>query len=492
MKIQKQNMRWLQCSVLLGIVLVLGGCATVERLAYGPPPVERFRQRVDAILSDSIFASTKCGIEIVSLDNNEVLYERDAKTLLRPASNIKLMTTAAALLILGPQYSFRTSLYTDTLVSGDTLEGNVYIKGSGDPDFSSADLAVLLSPLTAKNISRVAGNLVGDASYFDDERWGAGWMWDDEPSGFAAYNSALSINRNCVEVTVTPGSKIDDTVTVTIDPPTRYVSLINEATTAADTIPSTLDISRKYKERLNTIVVRGRMPVTGKQEKESISVWNPEMYFLTLAGEELHRRNIAVDGKLLLDSLPRNALCVSQQSRPMDSVLVYLNKASDNLSAENILKILGAAAYGTPATTAHGITAAKLALAALGVDSTNYLMVDGSGVSHYDLVTPDDFIRLLRGMYGRKDLFDLYVNTLPNAGVDGLLANRMRGTAAQNNLHAKTGTIRGASALSGYVRTADGELLAFSMMMENYIGSGDPYRRAQDAIGALMAGFRRK
>ncbi|HTR81544.1 MAG TPA: D-alanyl-D-alanine carboxypeptidase/D-alanyl-D-alanine-endopeptidase, partial [Bacteroidota bacterium] len=148
--------------------------------------------------------------------------------------------------------------------------------------------------------------------------------------------------------------------------------------------------------------------------------------------------------------------------------------------------------YGIPGTSEHGISAVNRILASWGIDSTKYLMVDGSGVSHYDLVTPETFIQLLRAIYMQKGLFDLYYRSLPIAGVDGLLASRMKNSPAQNDLRAKTGTIRGVSALSGYVRTADGELLAFSMMMQNYIGSGEPYRRAQDAIGVLMASLKRK
>jgi D-alanyl-D-alanine carboxypeptidase/D-alanyl-D-alanine-endopeptidase (penicillin-binding protein 4) len=134
----------------------------------------------------------------------------------------------------------------------------------------------------------------------------------------------------------------------------------------------------------------------------------------------------------------------------------------------------------------------KRLLDSLRIDTTKFLMVDGSGVSHYDLVTPEITIQLLRGMYLRKDLFDLYYSSLPNAGVDGLLETRMRNSAAQNNLHGKTGTIGGVSTLAGYVRTADGETLAFSLMMQNFIGSSEPYKRAQDAIGILMANLKRK
>ncbi|HTX19467.1 MAG TPA: D-alanyl-D-alanine carboxypeptidase/D-alanyl-D-alanine-endopeptidase [Bacteroidota bacterium] len=474
------------------LLLLISGCATVEKLTKGPSAEERFRERVDAILADSIFAATRCGIEIVSLEDGEVLYERDARSLLRPASNMKLLTSAAALLTLPKSYLFRTILSADTAASGDTLLGNVYVKGFGDPDFTSNDLASLIAKLRAKRITEVRGNLVGDARFFDDDNWGEGWMWDDEPSGFAAYNSALSINRNCVEVTVSPGFKAGDTVRVSIEPPTTYVSLVDSAITTADTSALPLEISRKFKERLNTVVVKGRMVLNAKPEKELLSVLSPEMYFLSLAREEMKEEGIALEGRLLLDTMPAGAVEVAESSRSLDSVVVYLNKASDNLSAENLLKVVGAQTYGVPGSTAHGIAATRLTLESIGIDSSLYLMVDGSGVSHYNLVTADAFVRLLRGMYRRSDLFGLYFNSLPNAGVDGLLINRMRGTAAQGNLHAKTGTIRGASCLSGYVRSADGELLAFSIMMQNYIGSGEAYRRAQDEIGVLMAGLHRK
>ena len=428
----------------------------------------------------------------MSLDNGEVLYERDAKTLLRPASNLKLLTTAAALEMLGKNYFFKTCLYADTLISDSVLHGNIYLKGFGDPDFNSVQLAGLLSALRRRNIMKIEGNIIGDASYFDDQHWGAGWMWDDEPDGFAAYNSALSINRNCVEVTAAPGRSIGDTITVSIEPITQYVSVQNTAITLADTAASTLKISRKYKERLNVITIGGGYPRGAKPEIDRITVWAPEMYFLSLAKEELRREGITFEGKLGLDTIPASALLLSQHLQSIDSVLIILNKMSDNLSAENLLKILGVNRYGAPGTSEHGIAVVKGYLASLGVDSTSYLMVDGSGVSFYNLLTSELLVRLLAGMYANKNAFDLFYATLPIAGVDGWLSARMKGTPAQHNLRAKTGTLSGASTLTGYVRTADGEMLAFSIMMQNYIGSGDAYRKAQDEIGIAMAGLKRK
>jgi len=473
------------------LAITLDCCSAVDRSTREETPLQHFRRSMDALLSDSIFTATRCGVKIVSLDNDEVMYERDSKILMRPASNLKLVTAAAALSTLGINFQLKTELYSDTIFSNGVIRGNIYIKGYGDPDFNSAQLSDFLSVLKIRGVSRIEGNLVGDASYFDDEHWGAGWMWDDEPSGFAAYHSALSINRNCVEATVTPSNTPGDTVIASIEPSTRYVSLLNTARTSADTAPLTLEISRKFKERMNVITVRGEIPRGSRPQNEAISVWNPELYFLTLASEELERQNITLHGKLLLDTIPPAAVLIARHIQPIDSMIVFLNKMSDNLSAENTLKIMGAECYGVPGTAEHGLTAAKRILSAFGIDTTKFLIVDGSGVSHYNLLTPEILTMLLRGMHSRKDLFDLYYSSLPCAGVDGLLANRMKNTPAQNNLHAKTGTLGGVSSLSGYVSTADGEMLAFSMMMQNYIGSGEAYRKAQDAIGALMAGFSR-
>jgi D-alanyl-D-alanine carboxypeptidase/D-alanyl-D-alanine-endopeptidase (penicillin-binding protein 4) len=484
--------RLLLFSIFTVLAITLEDCSTIEQSTQGEPPLEQFRGSIDALLSDSIFTATKCGIEIVSLGNGEVLYERDARMLLRPASNMKLITAAAALSTLGKNFLLKTEMYSDTLIKNGVLHGNIYLKGFGDPDFNAAQLADMLSMLKARGITKIEGNVVGDATYFDDERWGVGWMWDDEPAGFAAYNSALSINRNCVVVTVTPSKTMGDTTLISIDPPTQYVSLLNTATTGADTAALTLEISRKFKERLNVITVKGQIARGAKSQKESVSVWCPEMYFLTLVKEELLRQNISFDGKLVLDTIPSTAVLFARHLQPIDSMVVFLNKMSDNLSAENTVKILGAESYGAPGSTEHGISSVKRTLYPFGIDTTKFLMVDGSGVSHYDLLTPDILVTLLRGMYSKKDIFDLYYFSLPNAGVDGLLTNRMKGTPAQNNLHAKTGTLGGVSALSGYVTTADGEMLAFSIMMQNYIGPGEPYRKMQDAIGALMAGFSRK
>ncbi|MGE5314440.1 MAG: D-alanyl-D-alanine carboxypeptidase/D-alanyl-D-alanine-endopeptidase [Acidobacteriota bacterium] len=478
---------------LLFLALALfAGCSSsriAERAAS--PDAEAFRSTIDSILARPIFRPTITTMKIVSLKTGEVLYERTPQLLMRPASNMKLLTTATALMRLGTSFAFTTRLYADGSVADSVLHGNLYIRGSGDPDLNSSSLAGMIASVRAKGIRAIDGDLAGDASYFDEKRWGTGWMWDDEPSGFAAFNSALSLNRNCVEVRVTPSDTIGLPPRVVLSPETAYMTVENTAVTSGMNTKSTLEVSRRFFERTNTITVSGAIPAGSRPRSELITVLYPEQYLLTAAKEELQRQGIAFNGRIRMAQVPFTAQLLAEHVQPIDSMIIFLNKVSDNLSAENTLKTISAEARHAPGSTEDGVSLVKETLAGFGIDSTAFLMVDGSGVSHYNLLTSEVYVKLLEGMYAQKNVFDLYYRSLPVAGVDGTLDTRMRNTPAQGNLHAKTGTISGVTTLAGYVTTADGEMLAFSMMMQNFIGSSEPYRRAQDAIGAFMAGYRR-
>jgi D-alanyl-D-alanine carboxypeptidase/D-alanyl-D-alanine-endopeptidase (penicillin-binding protein 4) len=196
-------------------------------------------------------------------------------------------------------------------------------------------------------------------------------------------------------------------------------------------------------------------------------------------------------GRPTIGSAPDSVQEIAVHTWGFDSVVVNINKISDNLSAENTLKTLGAFQRGQPGTAENGIYETNAFLSQFGIDTTKFLMVDGSGVSHYNLLTAEMLVQLLTGMARRPDLFPLFYESLPIAGVDGTLSSRMKGTLAEKNLRAKTGSISGVSSLSGYVRSQDGELLAFSVLMQNFLGSNRVYRVLQDAIGARLAEFSR-
>ena len=477
---------------ILPFFILFAGCAGTGIATRPDTPLEALRYDIDRVLADSVFTPTRASVMIVSLDRGDTLYERDSKMLMRPASNMKLLTTSTALKILGTGYVFHTSVFADSLTPDGTVNGNLYLRGMGDPDLTIYDLDTLSRQMKSIGIKKVTGNIVADASYFDDLSWGEGWMWDDEPYSFQASISALSVNKNCVKVTVIPGFLPGDPVQASFEPQTSYVTLLNTARTVADTAIEPLKVTRLFKDRLNVILVQGEIVAKPDTVEELVTVWRPELYAATLFREILSRDSILVGGQPTIGITPPSTIELAIHRWPIDTMMVNLNKESDNLSAENTLKLISVARGGIPGSARHGLTQVKEILSTFGIDTTSFYVVDGSGVSHYNLITADLLVKLLRGMSQQPELFPLFYQSLPIAGVDGTLKTRMRNSPATGNLRAKTGSISGVSSLSGYVTTRDGERLAFSMLMQNFILPSRHYRNAQDAIGILLANFSRR
>jgi D-alanyl-D-alanine carboxypeptidase/D-alanyl-D-alanine-endopeptidase (penicillin-binding protein 4) len=472
-------------------LLFLSGCAILQFGGRPSDPVEALRYDIDQILSDSIFIPSNASVAVGSLSGGELLYAREPHLLLRPASNMKLLTSSAALQYLGENFEFLTEVLADSTDSSGAVHGNIYLKGLGDPDLMSSDLDSLADLVKQRGIRNVSADVVVDVSYFDSLYWGMGWMWDDEPYSYEAFISPLCVNDNCVSVQVIPAPEPADSATVILTPKTDYVTLVSHVRTVGDTTRVPLTITRLYMQRLNTIVVEGEILTTADTVDEQVTVWRPELYAGTLFREALQRQGVSVAGSVSVGTVPPFAFPQAVISRPMDTVLVNLDKVSDNLSAENLLKTISATQGGVPGSSQYGIWKVNEFLDGFGIDTTKFLMVDASGVSHYNLLTTSMLVQLLQGMASRTDLFPLFYRSLPIAGRDGTLSSRMRGTPAEGNMRAKTGTISGACSLSGYVTDRDGEMLVFSMMMQNYIGSARLYRNAQDRIGALLASFSR-
>lgn len=474
--------------LVVASLLVFGGCATLL-----PPvdPVQQLRNDINGVLSDSIFVHTLPSIKVVSLNSGQILFDKNSELLMHPASNLKLFTSSAALHIFGQDFQFKTLVLADSQQSDSVVRGNLFLKGYGNPDLKVSDLDSLAARMQTMGIRRIEGDIVADASYFDDLYWGNGWMWDDEPDPDEMFISALSVNKNCVTVTVTPTTAPSDSVIMRINPPTPYVTVECNAKTVDDSTGNSVRISRLFRERLNTITISGNIQMSAASVRRRISVWQPALFTAELFKESLQRDSIVVLGNARLGFAPPSATQLAEHWWSIDSVLIRMNKVSDNLSAENILKTIGATRRGLPGTAQNGIYVENEFLSSLGIDTTKCSLVDGSGVSHYNLLTVDDILRLLVGIARRPDPFHLIYLSLPIAGVDGTLEFRMKGTLAQGNVRGKTGTINGVSSSSGYLTTRDGELLAFSMMMENFIIPTRYVQFAQDRICELLAGFSR-
>jgi D-alanyl-D-alanine carboxypeptidase/D-alanyl-D-alanine-endopeptidase (penicillin-binding protein 4) len=480
------------CFVLFA-ALIMSGCATTSTIKPGEPqpgvsplaalstsPYSALKAQIDATLSDSLFPPANVGIKVVSLATGETLYELNPDMLFMPASNEKLFTSAAALVELGKDFVFTTKVGVDRNAS------RIHNKGSGDPLLSTADLDSLARVIKDSIQTDSAWTLVGDVSYFDDVPWGEGWMWDDEPESDNMMISPLSVNSNSITVQVRPGKLEDAPVLVRTVPATAYVSIENTATTPVDTPVTPLTIVRKWRERSNTITVTGQLLHRDSLSERHLTVWQPERYVLTLLAERLQSYGFTLRG-IEIDSVPSTATPVTEFSHRLDSVLTFLNKVSDNLAAENVLKTLSAERNGKPGTAKSGVSLVKRFLSSIGTDTTKLTMVDGSGLSRYNLTSPNIIMRVLTDIYKRDTLFGTFYNSLPIAGIDGTLSERMSGTSAEGNLRAKTGTLSGVASFSGYVQSANGEMLAFSILMNNYPSRTRMYRQVQDRIGVILS-----
>jgi D-alanyl-D-alanine carboxypeptidase/D-alanyl-D-alanine-endopeptidase (penicillin-binding protein 4) len=481
------------------VVIIILSCAAPDKIrkpAAGIDPLEELRQNIDLALQDSSLYQTTTGIKVVSLETGEVLFAKNNQLLFHPASNMKLLTTATALKRLGPNFKFKTVLYIDTSsISNGVITGNLYLKGYGNPDLLTEDLEWLAHQVRFRGITRIQGDLICDESYFDDLFRGHGWMWDDASSSDFPAISALSVNDNCVEVTVCSGPKVGDSLIFQMEPSTSYVKIENKATTvdSLDTLAQkAFKVERKWIHPENTIFIEGGRKVGVEERSYDIDVLEPALYAGTLLRQKLQEENIVIEGSVKKGMIPDTfVVLVEHLSEPLSMVVMNTNKISDNLSAELTLKTIAAEVLGVPGTADKGITIIHQLFDELGMDSTAYRLADGSGVSRYNVITPDLIIELLKAMNEDFGVQAEYKTSLPIAGVDGTLKSRMRETSAENKLRAKTGTLSGVSALSGYTTSAEGELIAFSIIMEHFVVPTSKIRNVQDRIGDLLSSFRR-
>jgi PBP4 family serine-type D-alanyl-D-alanine carboxypeptidase len=450
-------------------------------------PLEQLQKNINTILSDSIFIAAHAGIKVVSLENGKVLYEHDSKALMNPASNVKLITSAAALSVLDTNFLFTTSVFVDKNVSVSGSIQNIYLKGYGDPDLNTSDLDSLAFSVRRLGINRIVNNIIVDDSFFDDSYWGSNWAWDDESDSDAPSINALSINKNCIGVNVTAESK---SISISLEPKTDFVSVFNKAAVVFDSIRIPLKIRRLSLANINTIMIEGDIFRYGRVTQK-IPLSHPEFYAGVLFKESLRQAGVAVSGDVVSGVVPDGIHEIARHVQPIQKVVENMNKQSDNLSAENVLKVMGALKNGIPGSAKNGVFIENRFLSSLGMDTTMFSIADGSGVSRHNLLSADQLVQLLAAVYKQPRMFMMFYNSLPIAGVDGTIAGRMIDYPAACNLHAKTGTLFGVTCLSGYVQTRDGEMLAFAMMMQNFVSPASTYRQAQDRIGSLLAGFSR-
>jgi D-alanyl-D-alanine carboxypeptidase/D-alanyl-D-alanine-endopeptidase (penicillin-binding protein 4) len=473
--------------------------------------LEELRARIREILARPEFAASRLSLKVASLDTGRVLFEQDAGKWMQPASNMKLYTVAAALDRLTPDFRFVTSVYAPARPDASgTVRGDLVIYGRGDPSYAvrfnpegdtsyTRAIDELAEQITSAGVHRVEGDLIGDESYFAGSPLSPGWEWDDLQWWYGAEVSALSVNDNSVDLSIKPGASVGAPARITVGPSTPLVTILDRTTTTERGTTRELSVNRPLGQ--NTIEVRGRVPLDDRGYTASVAVSRPAMFFTTMLRASLERRGVVitgqtrtVDAQARTDGQPLQVSALveiaARKSPPLSVIAAQTLKPSQNLYAELILRALGKATSADPKLSSEdaGKQAVRQFLTQAGINPAGLVMLDGSGLSRADLVTADTTLQLLTYM-NRHRFSVAFRDALPVAGLDGTLRNRMKGTPAQGNVRAKTGTLGTATSLSGYVLSAAGERLVFSLMVNNPPRDTDPRAGFTDAIAVLLASF---
>jgi D-alanyl-D-alanine carboxypeptidase/D-alanyl-D-alanine-endopeptidase (penicillin-binding protein 4) len=445
------------------------------------------------------------GVEIRSLDTGERLFEHDAGKLMMPASNLKILTLAAAAETLGWDYKYTTTLETTGTIENGVLRGDLTVRGTGDPTINSRSdraahvLDEWIAALTSAGIRQIDGRIIGNDQAFDDEGIGAGWAWDYLQYGYAAPVGALQYNEDVATLIVTPGLLVGAPTTAQLEAGSG-LTVLNRATTAPAGSDTTVDYRRHLEQPL--LEVTGMVPVGANPVTRSVAVVNPTVFFAQALKDGLGSRGIAVTGPAVdfddiaaeiaaSDQHASPRVLASTASPPLREIAVVLMKVSQNLYAETLLKTVGAARGGL-GTVAAGQNVVRELLKAWGVPDDAYVAVDGSGLSRYNYVTAETVAAVLEHMYRDQRHHDAFVATLPVAGKDGTMSTRLQRTRAEGNAVGKTGSISNVRSLSGFVRTRDGEMLVFAILANDFVIPSMTINRIADLAVETLSNFTRK
>ncbi|HET6850805.1 MAG TPA: D-alanyl-D-alanine carboxypeptidase/D-alanyl-D-alanine-endopeptidase [Pyrinomonadaceae bacterium] len=505
-------------SLLAYLLLFCISSAVAQQTTTAPRTLPELRSKISEVLAKPELSSAMVGIKVVSLDNGRVLFEENAAKLLRPASNMKLYTVATALDRLSPDYRFLTSVYAAPPDAYGVVHGNLTIYGRGDPSiaarFNNGDYFKAIDDLAARiaaaGVKRVEGDLVGDETYFVGPKYGAGWNWEDLTWYYGAEITPLAVNDNALDLFIKPGAAVGQLALITTGPPDPLLTIVNKVVTSAKGLRREINIHRGLGE--NTIAITGTIPLEDRGYTGGIGISHPAMLFVYLLRTSLAQKGVMITGKsrttgevsqppmitrvaIAGTSTPFQNEIASLQSPPFSVIAAQTLKPSQNLYTELILRTLGKATP-PPATTSAlaqtseelGLEAVKSFLKTVGIRPEALVLDDGSGLSRNDMITAEASVQLLTFM-SKHRYAAVFRDALPIGGVDGTLRNRFKGTPAENNVRAKTGSLSSATSLGGYLTTAGGEKLAFSIMVNNYPRDVEPRILCIDPIAVLLASF---
>jgi D-alanyl-D-alanine carboxypeptidase/D-alanyl-D-alanine-endopeptidase (penicillin-binding protein 4) len=472
-------------------------------------------ERIDRLLETSPVARTGFwGIQIVDLATGKTLYEQNSQHFFVPASNTKLFTTALALVRLGPDFTFQTRVVAETTPdAAGRIRGSIRLVGGGDPNLSARAIPYRTGPITgnplaaiedlaaqvaARGVNRIAGDVIGDDTWYVWEPYGAGWGIEDPESDDGPPISALTVNDNTLTLTVRAGNREGDLAILSLNPPVEFYQLDNRIRTVAaggerrvhfDRVPGSL-FGRLW----------GSMPLRDREYDLLLGIEDPARFAAEALRRALEERGIVVEGSAAAQhrypsevqdlkqgppgAPPAGVELAVRTSAPLIEDLRITDKVSQNLHAELLLRAVGRARRNVGSAEA-GLEEMKAFLSEIAIEPESYSLRDGSGLARLNLVTPAAVVRLLRSMFASPQK-ERWISLLPVGAQDGTLNNRFLDTPLAGRIYAKTGSLSHVSALSGYIRRAAGDWVAFSILVNNYSSRAPEIRGVMDRICTLI------
>jgi len=475
-------------------------CGAKKQSAASKKATARFAARAEALLETTPTNKGEWGLLIADAESGETLYEQNADKYFVPASNMKLFTSALAMAKLGPDYRFHTTLETrGTISTGGVLNSDVMLVGRGDPNLSNRKfpyelkeefdgppekaLVELADALVSKGVKEISGDVIGDDSYFPRERYPNGWEIDDMVWEYGAAISAIVVDDNTVALTLTPGEQAGNPVQAAVTPATLDFMVENDVTTSAADAKSDLTLTRDPGS--NLVVVKGSLPARSAPRRLVLAIEEPAQHAAATLKRLLEERGVKVAGVARAQhdhAEPGDdpVVLAEHVSVPLGDALKLINKISQNLHTEMLLRTV-ARQSGTWATPDDLMKVPADFYATAGIAPGDVIQTDASGLSRHDLVTPRAIVTLLNFAL-KQSWFGPYYASLPVAGLDGTLEDRMKNTPAAGRIHAKTGSVEHVRTLSGFAETPGGRRLIFSFLSNN---QGGKSHEAADALTGL-------
>lgn len=472
--------------IALSIILACGVLCCGFQKEQSIPKISTEIERVIRAVDPDVHV----GIEVVSLKDDSRLFQRNENHLFVPASSLKVITGAAALQILGVDYRFETKLFTDGRQKRHEIKGNLYIKGCGDPELAISALEELVFALKLRGVQRIDGDLCVDISAFDDIAQGPGWMWDEGAEFYNSPLSALIVNHSCLDLWVRPNASVDGTPTIYIRPKTEYARVYSDAAVSKE--ENTISVKRRWMSKENIIDITGKIPMTAEPYYAAIPLEAPHMFTAVVFKELLSKNDIGLSGEIRIKSAPETATEIaSYSSRPLAQIVEQMMKESDNLIADMLFKKIGEVRFGAPGTWQKGTRAVREFLEKqVGLSTERIVIMDGSGLSRYNLISPHHLVESLSWMKKQFACSSEFCASLPISGIDGSLYNRMLEDSLKGKIRAKPGNMTGISSLSGYAVTLEGQDLVFSIMLSGFTKSQKEYKtQIEDRICSVLVNY---